>query len=337
VQFTQKEMLALLKKSQRVGWTKRLMGALRKEGFLPPLRRQTQKGTNKPLYVWDEEDIDQIVDVYDWWSYCGGDRATLALALWLQGYEIPLDLLRRLYTRTIDAYLQQLTRGKTDPDDILDEVSKIVVVWARKLRYDPRLVAQRKKLSVEQMELVTETVLGALAVSDQEPTVETFRSFILAAGESLDPSTDYVEDFWEFIATPRRVAATLQDILSLPNLQKIVQTATPEQWEQAREDYLSFCQLCSEFWELATSAGTPLLPEVLFTNWKLRGACWLMVPFLSARCRGYGQWIDMAFAKIHEGLADPSIQAQVFSKERAGRTIEAEVDDIEEPELSIPG
>ncbi len=128
MQFTQKETLVLLEKSQRRDWTIRQMTALREEGFLPPLRRKTQQGTNKPLYVWGEEDIDQIVDVYDWWSYCGGDHATLALALWLQGYEIPLDLLRRLYTRTIDAYLQQLTRGKTDPDDILDEVSKVVVV-----------------------------------------------------------------------------------------------------------------------------------------------------------------------------------------------------------------
>ena len=337
MQLTQQETLDLLEKSGRDGWTLRLMTELRKGGWLPPLRRQTQPGTNKPLYVWDEEDIEQIVEVYDWWRYCDGDRATLTLALWLQGYEVPLDLLRRLYLGIIEGYLQRLTRGKTDPDDVLDEVSKIVVVLSRKLRYSPRLAAQRKKLSIEQMELITETVLGALAVPSEELTAETFHSFLLAAGEPLDPSTDYEEEFEEFFATPQHVAAVLQDILSLPNLREVVQTATPEQWEQAREDYLSLCQLCSEFWELAISAGTPSLPEALFTNWKLRGACWLMVPFLSTRCRGYGQWIDMAFAKIHEGLADPSIQAQVFSKEGAGRTIEAGTDDIEQPELSATG
>ncbi len=337
MQFTQKETLALLEKSQRGGWTKRLMGALRKEGFLPPLRRQTQQGTNKPLYVWDEKDIDQIVDVYDWWSYCGGNRAALALTLWLQGYEVPLDPLRRLYARTIEAYLQQLTRGKTDPDDILDEVSKIVVVLARKLRYNPRLAAQRKKFSVEQMELVTETVLGALAVSDQEPTVETFRSFILATGESLDPSADCEEDFEEFFATPQRVAVILRDILSLPNLREVVQTATPEQWEQAREDYLSLCRVLGEFDDLRTSTGSPPFPEVVLTNLTIVGAHWLIAPLLSVRSRGYGQWIDMVFKKIHEVLADPSFQAQVFSKEWEGNAIEAEVDDIEEPELSVPG
>src|SRR5713101_2627578 len=109
MQLTQKEMLTQLKKSGREGWTLRQMTALREEGWLPPLRRQTQPGTNKPLYVWNEEDIEQIVEVYDWWSYCHGDRATLTLALWLERYEVSLDLLCRLYLRIIDGYLQRLT------------------------------------------------------------------------------------------------------------------------------------------------------------------------------------------------------------------------------------
>jgi len=335
--FTQKEMLTLLKESGREGWTLRQMIALREEGFLPPLRRQTQQGTNKPLYVWDEKDIDQIVEVYDWWSYCDGDRATLALALWLQGYEVRLDLLRRLYIRAIEAYLQQLTHGKTDPDDILDEVSKIVVVWIRKLKYNPKLAAQRKKTSVEQMELMIETILGALAVPDQEPTAETLRSSLLGVGESLHASTDYEEEDEESFATPQRVTAILQDILTLPNLREVVKTATPEQWKQAREDYLSLCQLFSELGEFMASIGLPSFPEWFFTNWTLKGAYWLIVPFLSARCRGYGQWIDMAFEKIHEVLTNPSIRAQMLNlnKERVRRTIEADVDDIEKSELPI--
>ena len=328
MQFTQKEMLVLLKESRREGWTLRQMTALREEGLLPPLRRQTQQGTNKPLYVWDEQDIEQIVEVYDWWSYCDGDRATLTLALWLRWYKVPLDLLRRLYVRVIEEYLQRLTHGKTDPDDILDEVSKIVVGWTRKLRYTPSLAAQRKQVSVEQMELVTETVLGALAVPDEEPTAETFRSFLLAAGEPLDASTDYEE---EFFATPQRIAAILRDILTLPNLREVVKTATSEQWEQAREDYLFLYQLFSELGEFAASSSTPSLPDWFLTNLTLKGACLLIVPFLSARCRGYGQWIEMAFEEIHEELTDPSIRAQVLNlnKERARRTIEADVDDIE--------
>ena len=70
-------MLTMLQESGRKGWTLHQMTALREERILPPLRRQTQQGTNKPLYVWNEKDIDQIVEVYDWWSYCGGNRAAL--------------------------------------------------------------------------------------------------------------------------------------------------------------------------------------------------------------------------------------------------------------------
>lgn len=337
MQFTQKETLELLKESGREGWTLRQMTALREEGCLPPLRRQTQQGTNKPLYIWDEEDIDQVVDVYDWWSYCNGDRATLTLVLWLEGYEVSLGPLHRLYLRIIEEYLQQLTRGKTNPDDILDEVSKIVVVWTRKFRYSPGLAAQRKKFSVERMEQVTETLLGALAIPNQESAAEIFRSFLLGAGESLDASSDYEKDFEDFFAIPQHVEAILRDILTLPNLREVVKTATPEQWQQAREDYLFFCQVVSTFGELVKSVSEISFPENFFMGLKIRGALWLTAPLLSARCRGYGQWIDMALEKMREVLADPSVRAQVFGKERARRTIEPNVNDIEKPELSIPG
>ena len=79
--FTQREILAALEESGRNDWTLRQMTALRNEGFLPPLRWETQPGTNRPRYVWDETDIEQIVDAYDWWSYYEGDRASLTLAL----------------------------------------------------------------------------------------------------------------------------------------------------------------------------------------------------------------------------------------------------------------
>ena len=126
--YTQKEILTALEKSGCNKWNLRQMTKLRSEGFLPKLTRTTQLGTNKPLNVWDEKDIDQIVDVYDWWNYCDGDRATLTLALWLDGYELPLNLLRHIYIPIIEAYLQKLTGGKIDPDDILDKVSEIVVI-----------------------------------------------------------------------------------------------------------------------------------------------------------------------------------------------------------------
>lgn len=338
--FTQKEVLEGLEESGRTNWNLRQMIALRNEGYLPPLRRETQPGTNKPLYVWDETDIDQIVDVYDWWSYCDGDRATLSLALWLDGYELPLDFLHRIYIPIIEAYLQMLTHGKTDPDDILDEVSKIVVVWMRKLKYTPGLADQRKKMtteqnmSLEQMEMLTETVLNALAVPDQEVATEGIHSSLLDATEPQDDSTDYPEDE-DFLAQSQNIAAILRDIFTLPHLREAIITATPEQWQQARKDYSSFCHVLSVIVERMPGKGEESFPEYFLMNMKINGAVWLIVPLLSTRYRGYGQWIDMAFEKIHEFLADPAVQERILNKHLARRTIEADVQDKEKPEISI--
>lgn len=338
--FTQKEVLEGLEESGRTNWNLRQMTALRKEGYLPPLRRETQPGTNKPLYIWEETDIQQIADAYDWWSYYDGDRATLALALWLKGYEVPLDVLRRTYITIIEAYIQMLTRGKTDPDDIFDEVSKVVVVCMRKMKYTPGLTDQRKKMrteqnvSMEQMEMLAETVLGALAVPDQEVATENIYSSLLGARESQDASIDYTEED-DFFIRAEDVAMILRNILALPHLHEAIITATPEQWQQARKDYLSFCYVLSVIVERMPGKGEKSFPESFLMNMKINGAVWLIAPLLSTRYRGYGQWIDMAFEKIHEFLADPAIQERILNKHLARRTIEADVQDKEGPEISI--
>lgn len=328
--FTQKEVLEGLEESGRTNWNLRQMTALRKEGYLPPLRRETQPGTNKPLYVWDETDIQQIADAYDWWSYYDGDRATLALALWLKGYEIPLDVLRHTYITIIEVYIQMLTRGKTDPDDIFDEVSKVVVVWMRKMKYTPGLTDQRKKMrteqnvSLEQIELLVETVLSALAVPDQEVANENIYSSLLGARESQDASIDYTED--DFFIRAEDVAAIMRNILALPHLHEAIITASPEQWQQARKDYSSFCHILSVIADRMPGKGEESFPEGFLMNMKIKGAVSLIAPLLSTRFRGYGQEIDIAFEKIYEFLADPIIQERILNKHLARRTIEADVE-----------
>src|SRR5260370_41881442 len=91
--------------------------------------------------------------------------------------------------------------------------------------------------------------------------------------------------------------------------------AAHDQWEQAREDYLRLCRLFSELGEFLASLGCPPwpeFPEEFYTNWILQGAIWLTVPFLSARHRGYGQELDMAFEKIHEFLTDSEIRTELL-------------------------
>src|SRR5258708_26188380 len=102
MQYTQEETLTLLKRSKRTGWTLKKMTVLRGEGYLPPLIRLTQPETNRPLYVWNEEDLEQVCDVYDFWELYKGDRVSLTAALWLQGYRVSLEPVREMACRIID-------------------------------------------------------------------------------------------------------------------------------------------------------------------------------------------------------------------------------------------
>ncbi len=340
MEFTQKEILEALEDSNREQWNLRQMAALRKKAFLPPLRRKTQQGTNKPLYVWDETDLNQIVDVYDWWDYCDGDRVTLTLILWLQGYDIPLDPLRSLYIDAVEMYLQHLTQGNTDPDDILDKVSEVVVKWMRKMRYTPGLADQRKKMetkqnfSMAQMELFTESVLSALVVPDETLDTKDLHSFPSDTSASQNASADDTQDD-DFFIPAEDVAVILRDILALPHLLEAIRTATSEQWQQARKDYLSFCNVLRVIEERRPKEEGKSLPEEFLLELKIMGAIWLTVPLLSTRYRGYGQWIDMAFVKFHEMLADPEVQERILNRHKARRAIEVAVEDREKPELSI--
>lgn len=313
MEFTQQEVLAMLEELDRNKWNVRQMTALRKEGCLPPLRRKTKPGTKKPLYVWDETDLDQIIEVYDWWDYCDGDRVTLTLLLWLEGYDIPLDPLRKFYIQTIEMYLQRLTRGETDVDEILDRVSEIVFMYMRKMKYTPGLAEQRKKMetqqhvSMEQMEMFFEAALRALLVPDQEYDADKELENILP---------DNPEDEGLYIEA-EDIAAILRDIFSLPNLRDIVISAAIEQWEQAREDFNTICRLFTEFRKLPAHPNSSPFPEELITHLTLFAAVWLLVPLLSARCRGYGQIIDIVFKKIHELLADPAVQERILMRQNS--------------------
>lgn len=340
MEYTQKEVLEALEESGRTGWTTRQMTALRSEGFLPKLTDKRKPGINKARYVWTEEDLELIVDVYDWWEYCGGDRATLALILWLEGYEISPNLLRGVYIPIIEAFLHKLTRGETNPDDILDVVSEKVVIWMRKMKYTPGLAKQRKKMeteqnfSMKQMETLTETVLSALAVPEQELDVERLYTSLSGTNEEQDDSTDYnVDD--DFLTQSQNIQVILRDILTLPHMLDAIRTASSEQWQQARNDFLSICHIFGVLEKRRPKDKEVNWPEGFLMNLKVMGAGWLIAPLLSTRFHGYGQWIDDAFENFYEFLADPAVQEQILARATARGIIEEDVQDGEKPDLLL--
>lgn len=312
MQYTQEETLALLKASKRKGWTLRQVTALRTEGYLPPLHRQTQPGTNRPRYVWNEEDLTQVCDVYDYWELYHGDRATLTLALWLQGYRVLLEPLREMYCRLIGKYLERLTHGETDPEDALFEASHAALAIVRKFKYTPGLARQRSStqpsFSGMEWDAIIEQVVGALAVPDPETAGQILGSFARMAGVAAGAS-----ELGDGLATPEQITAVLHDILTLSHLYEATKVAAREQWDQAREDYLMVCQLLRE---IMKTSDAPALPTWFRWNLLMQGACWFIIPLLSARYRGYGHWIDLGREKMHEVVTDPLLRAKVRETKR---------------------
>lgn len=333
--WTQEEMLVALEESRRTGWTLRQMTALRGEGFLPPLTRQP--GTTRN--VWSKKDLDQLVAVYDCWEECAGNRVALTLLLWLQGYKVPLDRLREFYERTSNEYLQRLTHGETEQEAILDEISGTMLAFFEKLKYMPGFAAQRKKAdNMEQVGGVMEALLDALAVDDPERATEILYSFLSNADGAIEKMAKGEAFFEEELGErPQHVAAILHDTLTLTHLHEAIQTATREQWDQARDDYLRFCQLCNMFGGILATYGPPVpaLPEWFITRWKTLGALWLIAPFLSARYWGYGQEFDTVFKKIYEFLTDTEANEMLATLASKGKLFPALPTDQEEGEAIV--
>src|SRR5260370_11965118 len=89
--ITQDEVLDALNTSGRPNFNKRLLThfSSRTVGLLPELRRTSRPGSNKPVYVWNEDGLEQIVELYDLVERGYRDYHSRLLYLWLRGYEGP--------------------------------------------------------------------------------------------------------------------------------------------------------------------------------------------------------------------------------------------------------
>ena len=323
MEFTQQEMHDAMEEMGYKNWTLRQMATLRSKGYLPKLIPKRKPGTNKAMYVWTEAEIDHIFTVYSLFEEYPGNYDRVAIALWLKGYNIPPKLLRRTFLRPVEKYFQRLTKGETDVDEISIAVSSIALKFINTMRFTPSLVTQRKKVSIEQMKLFTQILLDIL--SGLEPDTEMLNSLFNSDDE-------------EFFVYAQQIIVVVRDILAFPQLREAINTASIEQWQKAREDFLSICNIFGIIEERRPRPKNDEdpFPEDFLMGLKIMGALWLTAPLLSMRYRGYGKWIDKAIEDIHEFLADPAIQEHILNKYKARRIIEADVQDGQKPELSIP-
>jgi len=176
--ITQDEMLAILERSGRPNFTKRQLTQLRSEGLLPKLRRTAHAGSNKPIYIWEQDVIEQAAYLYDLAEW-GNGHHWLFLALWLRGYEVPFVRVPQCWIRSIDAYLQDLTRAEQDPDDALWQISTTITEHMEpKWKFSPRPDELIRDLGTDAWREFTEFFLDVLLVPTYEPDEISFSSVL---------------------------------------------------------------------------------------------------------------------------------------------------------------
>jgi len=289
--ITQDEVLDALIASGRPNFNKRLLTRFssRAIGLLPELRRTSRPGSNKPVYVWNEEVIEQIVELYDLVDRGWRDYHSRLFYLWLRGYEVPFEPILKLWLQPVEAGLHAITDGAEDADDMLWRVSEFICeYWLPKWRFSPRPNPAIRQVGIDNYSTVAEFMLSAFLVPNYEPD------------ESLFASAS--EEAWAWLRT-------FQETFSLPQLQDALLNARGEEWAQAREDYRTLCRWLHTLTELFPDTENPNLladPEMQEFQDRifLLGGFALVPLALSARYHGYSHWIDQGITWVNEKLTD---------------------------------
>jgi hypothetical protein len=302
--ITQDDLLTILEQSGRPNFTKRRLTQLTSEGFLPPLRRTSQAGSNKPVYVWEPEVIEQATDLYDLIEQ-GSSRHRLFLALWLGGYDVPFASILARWIQPIDTLLHNLTGGEPDPEDALDQISSSLVQYVEpKWRFSPRPDEVIRAVGIDAWRELMEFFLDVLAV----PTYELDET----SSEGVRRTFQRINKIAQANADPEETLSwvlSLREIFTLPRYRDTLMNATVEEWTQARDDYLTLCHLLHQLAALFPRRNALLTREMrqtLFLNW---GS---MLPplLLAVRYTGYGDRINEALASLNEVLnvlSDPDV------------------------------
>jgi hypothetical protein len=289
-------------------FSKRQLAVVYRAGLLPRPQRRSQPGSKKPVYYWDEPIGEQATLLYELLQWCPLDHR-LRLPLWLRGYQVDIAPLRQGWLNSIDAFLLAYTQGETgDPrDNISDVISGLEYKWEH--TPTPHRPEDLRQLGPAALALAMELFLNVLLVPDYEPDETEFAQVLAslraASGRALQQQQEKAsEDFFSWLPM-------FQEILAFPRLREALEQATPAAWEQARVDYLTFCQFAKNI--LAPVAIIHPVPEIMYVLLSVAVGLYLVPIAVAMRYWGYGEWIDDAFEGFSElpaGL-DPEEQARL--------------------------
>ena len=325
--ITQDEVLDVLKRAGRPNFNKRLLTRFssRTVGLLPTLRRTSRPGSNTPVYVWNEEVIEQIVALYDFMERGQRDYHNRLLYLWLRGYEVPFEPILKLWLQPAEAALHAITDGAEDADDMLWRVSTFIFEhWLPTWRFSPQPDPTIRQMGIDTYQILVEFMLSAFLVPNYEPD-ESLLTPTLSIPQKVGETTEIhqrdhtdtppptpSEDAWAWLRT-------FQEIFSLAQLREALLQVTGEEWAQAREDYRTLCQWLHTVTEVLNSVESLNLlsdpdMQVFRDRLFLLGGFTLVPLVLSARYYGYSCWIDQGITWVNEKLADlsdPEVREQL--------------------------
>lgn len=290
---TSKEVLDSLRASGRYRFTERQLIDFRCKQLLPPLQRFKQPGSRKPLYLWDDDVVAQAAYLHDLLQW---DRQhdRLYIPLWLAGYDIPLRAVRRLLLRFIERHLSRLTQGKTDTEEILDQVSTLICErLVPRWKYSPRKNETIHSFGVDAWAELVECVFAFLATPSYEPDLELLADLLThMARMQKENSSDILNDPVGLVQAARmfqELFKLLSPLLSIPRLKETVEQATPEEWVQARYYYQELRKTVDSILVEVNACFAEPIPEAFYYHVAMNGALYLLPLFLSLiRCGHVG-------------------------------------------------
>ncbi|GHO89180.1 hypothetical protein [Dictyobacter formicarum] len=309
--ITKDEVLDALIVSGRPNFNKRLLThfSTEKIGLLPPLRRTSRPGSNKPVYVWDEHVKQQIVDLYDLVERGCRNYQNRLLYLWMRGYMVPFEPIRQHWIQTIDTFLYNLTAGEQDPEDALWHISSILVQFIEpKWKFSPRPDNLIRNVGFDQWRELQEFIWDILAVPTYEPEETTLEN-VLAILRKINTIAQAKADPEGSLSW----ILSLREIFTLPRYRDALINATIEQWIQARDCYLEFCQCLYQlatFFPKRNASLTNDMRQALF----LKCGAILLPLLLMISYYGYEDWIHECLAILHDLLdmfTDPDFGAML--------------------------